>query len=77
VAEVLVAAVLVALFAGGLVGRNREKSRRSFVDRAAAKATYDKSRQVVWEQIWRLVVTYVFVGSFVVAFIWAWLSAHS
>lgn len=76
-AEVLVAAVLVALFAGGVVGRNREKSRRSFVDRAAAKATYDKSRQVVWDQIWRLVVTYAVAGSFVVAFIWIWLSAHS
>jgi len=77
VAELLVAAVLVALFAGGVVGRSREKSRRSFIDRAAAKATYDKSRQVVWDQIWRLAVAYVVVGSFVVAFIWGWLSAHS
>ena len=65
--ELLIGGIVVGLAIGILVGRNTEKSRRSFQDRTSARATYDKSRKAVWTETPKAVLTVLIVAVFLVA----------
>ena len=59
--------VVVGLVLGIVIGRNTEKSRRSFADRTSAKATYDKYRKAVRVDTTRAIITVLIIGAFAIA----------
>ena len=74
--EVMIGMITVGLVLGILVGRNTERSRRSFQDRNASKATYDKYRKAVWTETPRAVITVLVIGALLAAIFFGALSLH-
>jgi hypothetical protein len=76
VREVMIGMITVGLVLGIFVGRNTERSRRSFQDRTSSKATYDKARKAVWTETPKAVITVLVIGALLAAIFFGALSLH-